>query len=409
MSTQADARTAHLRHAPFTGRPPNCGMRGAARVMRRGEGRPTSRTAGSSVDAKPQHDDESYPMSFTLLRHIDVNDAGIMRRVGLYHGDIAAIPAEHRVDLLVVSAFPNDYLETPASLIGALGRAGLSVGRLAQDKAIDLRATSGFWLSKPLGPLSESFQAARVACFEPLTLGVPESVVGHLFRGLFPFLDFRNESTVAMPLLATGDQRRPPERMLTAILDAATHWFGRGLPMRELKIVTHDASRLDTLVSTMDDFVSAQGEPSSQTKPDGFPYDVFLSFSSKDGDDAAQLRQLLEHQTTPDRVFDFRLKIDPGQCWQHAIDDAISNSRLVVPLLTPDYFASPECQEELMQARLRHKHSDTPVLFPIYWRNAGETLALWLQVINLLDCRESSFTKLQTAIQNLGLPGPTAS
>ena len=93
-------------------------------------------------------------MTFQLVEKIDIADGAVTRRIALYEGDLSSIPPEHHVDILVASAFPDDYNPSPTSLIGALHRQGLSVAELARDKLHDLRKTCGFWISKPIdGPL----------------------------------------------------------------------------------------------------------------------------------------------------------------------------------------------------------------------------------------------------------------
>src|ERR1041385_2028107 len=47
---------------------------------------------------------------------------------------------------------------------------------------------------------------------------------------------------VAMPVLATGNQKVPVDLMLPELLNAGIFWLARGLPVQELKIVVYRQS-----------------------------------------------------------------------------------------------------------------------------------------------------------------------
>ena len=270
-------------------------------------------------------------LSFKLLNSVDISDGRSLRRIALYEGDLTAIPSEHRADILVVSAFPNDYIPTPSSLIGALERCGLSVGRLASAKAYDLRSTCAFWISQPIAGRAAKMNIAQVACFEPGIRGEPPAIVGDLFRGLFPFIDDRKNQTVVMPILAAGDQGWPKEVMLKSILDAAAHWLARGLAIQELKLVERRQDQAIVLSNTFEEFkkgLSIQKlSPQTQTS-----YEIFLSFSSNDAEAAQRSKTELAKKLDGGKIFDFRLMIDKGKSWQEDIDRAISSSKVIVAI-----------------------------------------------------------------------------
>src|SRR5436305_11949872 len=100
-----------------------------------------------------------------LIDSITVRHQGNARCVMLFVGDLASLPERESVDVLIVSAFPDDYEPTPTSLIGALARVGVSVEKLAQAKEVDLRQFSSCWLSRPIGRPGVHFH--RLLCFEP--------------------------------------------------------------------------------------------------------------------------------------------------------------------------------------------------------------------------------------------------
>jgi hypothetical protein len=160
-----------------------------------------------------------------LLETIVVKSTSGNRSINLYHGDLSRIPPDEAVDLLVISAFPNDYSPTPTSLIGALYRTGLSVSALAQDKAEDLRKDYGCWLSQPIDD-RDNGGFDRILCFEPIWRGSPPEVVGDIFRSLFPIIEGGVPiSTIAMPLVASGDARWPPDEMFEPLIQAAVRWL----------------------------------------------------------------------------------------------------------------------------------------------------------------------------------------
>ncbi len=194
-----------------------------------------------------------------LLREIAIETPDGQSRISLWHGDLTRLPPELAVDLLLVSAFPNNYAPRQGTLIGALDRAGLSVERLAQDKAADLRKTSGFWMSKPLG--DAKLNIGRVLCFEHAPLGTPAGLAGEIFRNLGPFLP-ESGARIATAPLAAGNQGWPPEIVLPALVGAASEWMRRGLEIRDLMIVEIDRARAEACARIIDGLAPAiAGQP----------------------------------------------------------------------------------------------------------------------------------------------------
>lgn len=340
-----------------------------------------------------------------LISNIDVRHGHNVRRIGLYHGDLTEIPPEHAVDILIVSAFPDDYTPTHSSLIGALDREGLSISTLSENKAFDLRSTSGFWLSRPLESRYRGLNIGRVLCFEPSEIGDPPDVVGKLFRGLFPFLSDDHDATIAMPLVAMGDQGWAASAMVPPLLEAAIKWFGHGLPVQEIKIVERSPENLERLRIEFGRVAGNQNEvvdfSSTDLSNDKRNYDLFISYSNKDKIAAERFSCSLRAQRPKSKLFDFRHNIDIGVSYQQEIDNAIENCRKIVAILSPDYFDSSACMEEINISRLRNKHCQSGVLLPIYWRDLDGDLSLWLQALQYRDCREADASKIAAAARHV--------
>ena len=175
-----------------------------------------------------------------LLNQIVINRPGRGDAViQLLQGDLTAIPKEHATDILIISAYPGSYIPVPKTLIAGLYNKGIDIAAMAKHKEIDLRDQLGCWLSAPLDKeKQEKFNFKKILCFEPsLQNSEQESVVGNIFRCINTFAFNEKNNVIAMPVLASGKQRVPIEKMLPAMLDAGIFWLENGLPLTCIKLV----------------------------------------------------------------------------------------------------------------------------------------------------------------------------
>jgi hypothetical protein len=333
-----------------------------------------------------------------LLDAVEIHGRG-GARIELWQGDLTKLSPDEAVDVLVVSAFPNDYRPTPTSLIGALDAKGLSVGVLARDKDIDLRARYGCWLSRPVDATQPGLRFTSVLCFEPLERGKPPEVVGDIFRALTPILAVRPEITsVAMPIVSAGDMGYPVTEILEPLLDAAIHWLEIGLPLNRLAIVAHSDADAEEARRAFADRKAAYAG-AVEKGPERFDFDAFISYSRENAAVADALVAALKAASPGIRVFVDRYAIDVGAAWQIEIFTSLARSRKVVALLSPQYVSSKACQEEFNTAWIGARRTDRHVLFPVYVYSADlpDYMLLW----NYLDCREGDQAKMADVAQAL--------
>ncbi|ATE61541.1 hypothetical protein CCZ27_17665 [Thauera sinica] len=321
-------------------------------------------------------------------------------RIELMQGDLTAIGPDEGFDVLVVSAFPDDYFPTRTSLIGALFNKGLSVKELAAGKDLDLRTAFSCWLSKDLGAAREIFHFDRILCFEPLVRGEPPAVVGDIFRALTPILaehaDFRS---VAMPLVAAGNQGYAAADMLDPLLDAAIHWLERGLPLDVLKIVTLTEQQTNEARALFLQRAAQYAASDSAATVPGKTFDVFISYAHENADDIEIFEQALLRANPLLRIFLDRKTLDVGCAWQPEIFESLDRCRKVVAMFSPDYLASKVCKEEFNIAWVRGREHDEDIIFPIFLHSAD--LPTYMTYRNYLDCREGDRMKIESAAGRL--------
>jgi hypothetical protein len=340
-----------------------------------------------------------------LLADWTVDHHGVGRRIELYQGDLAALPPEHAVDLLVVSAFPNDYAPTERSLMGALFRAGISVGQLSERKYLDLRSSFSCWISEPIVG-SANFR--RIMCIESGWRGTPLEISDDIFRALAPSsMGEFSGASIAMPLIGAGDQGYRPAEVMASTLRAAIFWLRRGLNIPVLKIVVHgdrsaDLAREAFLAVKRKDELEENRPvvPTNAVPPDETgTYDLFLSYAHKDSEVAALIIAHLAKNSPHARVFYDRHSLSEGDSWLMRIAESLDASQRVVALYTPNYWASKYCKDEFTAALLRQNDTGKKVLFPIYYE--ATKIPYFFLSLQYVDCREADPAMLTGACDTL--------
>jgi O-acetyl-ADP-ribose deacetylase (regulator of RNase III) len=330
-----------------------------------------------------------------LLDVLTVYYGSEARTIELYRGDLTNLAPQEAVDILVVSAFPNNYLPISGTLVGSLYRQGLSVEELAKNKAVDLRQSCSCWLSHELVAPPPGIQFKRILCFEPPIFGNVTEVIADIFRSLVPILSTAQPASVAMPLVSAGSRGESPSEIIDAILDAATHWMALGLPLKQLKIVEQAAARAGTLKQSFAQLKAAYAAQPLTQSPN-YQYDVFISYAHRDSSESVQLivDELQKHRPGL-RIFLDRQTLNPGAAWQQAIYEALDSSRKVIAVYSPAYLKSKVCQEEFNIALYRHRNSAESIVFPILVYSAQ--LPTYMQMLQYADCREGDQERLRAA------------
>lgn len=373
-----------------------------------------------------------------LLSEITVTTPAGKALVQLLQGDLSAIPPEHATDILVMSAFPGDYTALKGSLIYDLDQKGLSVAQMAGDKGTDLRSQLSCWLSKPLSVAQQQqFNIKNILCFEPgIAIGAPTEVVGNIFRCINNFVFDDDHNVVAMPIIATGYQRVPMQKILPALLQAAMFWLQNGLPLDNIKLVVYrDQQAAEALpifnafknslpaveklltdtpiipqaatpVQKPKDTIFKKDEPTPAQAPAADRakqgYDYFLSYAHVHSKEIQSFVEQLKNKNNTLNLFYDRESIPPGGLWLQQISKAIQQADKVLVFLSPDYDNSPVCWDEFQCAKLMEYNRKKSIIQTIYLYGYTTTEMPPIMGINsYIDCREGSPEKIQACVQQL--------
>ena len=366
-----------------------------------------------------------------LLSQIEVSQPKGIAVVQLLQGDLTALPTEHETDLLVMSAFPGDYIALEGSLIHAFYKKGLSMEEVSADKAVDLRSQLHCWLSKPLSAKQQQqFNIKQILCFEPgEKIKEPEEVVDDIFRCINTFAFDDENNVVAMPLIATGYQKIPLKKILPALLKAAFFWLQNGLPLDVLKLVVHGAEKAKEATKLFEEFKRSMAqEPTTERRHgDDLPvsppsvqqldnylneanitpavtnrYDYFLSYAHAHTKEVEVFVNTLKARKKEISIFYDRDSIPPGGLWIQQISSAIQKADKVLVFLSPEYDESPVCWDEFQCAKLMEYNQKKSIIQTVYLYGHKETeMPLIMGIYSYIDCREGSAEKLKACVQQL--------
>ncbi|MCL6258044.1 toll/interleukin-1 receptor domain-containing protein [Aquiflexum sp. TKW24L] len=303
------------------------------------------------------------------------------KKLQLLKGDLTKIPESHKVDVLVLSAYPNDYIPTPSSLIGALFSAGLSVSALARDKEIDLRMQFHCWLSKEI-----NFQnIRRVLCFEPTERWNPYSLIAGIFQSIMPFTITHSIKTVAMPLVLTGDQGYSSLEVVKELVKTCLFWLDNDSSLEVIKIVERGGFKIDLLSEAF----KSQKLIYNQQIGNINKYDFFISYSRKNANHAHAIEKKLSSKF---KVFFDTQSIDVGTNWLGKINTSLKSSERFIVCISPDYLDSKMCRYEYLFCNLKFINQGDDYVLPVYLYNAD--LPFEMQVLNFYDAREGLSHKI---------------
>lgn len=204
------------------------------------------------------------------------------KSISVVSGDV--LSTEERIDVLTTSAFTRDYSNTQGSMFYALAKAGIDVSELAHSPYIDIRRSSGVWLSDEL---THCGNIKRIGCVE---MGGYEGVgkSGNLrgIRAYFRMLDVAIASgteieVLAMPLLGGGDQGISADLTVVPIIRECVSFLRRNDTCKKILFVDINPERAGAYAEALKKLYSILDSSEIKVEEKKPPL-AFISYSSKD-------------------------------------------------------------------------------------------------------------------------------
>lgn len=352
----------------------------------------------------------------------------IEKSIEIFCGDLSDFSNE--IDVMLVSAFKSStfidgYALNRKSLIGSLKRKkNISVKKLSKSPEVDLRNTLGIWLSCEMD--MKRTKIRRIACAELSSfsnIGYRKYIQGDSIRrsvqGFFGLLSLANNlnietKTIALPLIGTGTQKLPVTVVMDALLDESIKALATNSKIMNIIFVDKDIHKCEEINKLIIEKSNGKNEffinttantlEIKQIKPyvresvksSNDKYKVFISYSSKEYNLAAEIRNILELNgfscwMAPE-------SIPPGSAYPNEINKAIERSEVFIILLSNNSMQSIWIPKELDIAVNLQK---TIIPFKLDASDLNESFSLYLSNVQRIEAYKNPTDALQTLILQL--------
>lgn len=184
----------------------------------------------------------------TPINFVDIDTRSGYRRFELHHADITNLG--FKTDVLVVSAFRDDYEPVPNTVMGALYRKGVNVEQLAENPLLDFRSTLGVWVAEM--PMDSDISNYLV-CVEMTGYDFSyEEILENLFS-ILSILEVRKIKikTISMPVIGAGNQGIDPNLIIPPILEASMEFLMHAKYAEKIMYVVNKKSKVEVMAKQM--------------------------------------------------------------------------------------------------------------------------------------------------------------
>ncbi|WAR19248.1 hypothetical protein MAR_001086 [Mya arenaria] len=335
-------------------------------------------------------------------------------RIEMLFGDITKLPREEKVDIIMVSAFPGDYSPMSGTVLGALKKnLGVNLMNLSNEKDLDLRHHFSCWLTRPLindhphlpfnkpqdsrqcytaditdvscgrgksqvlGAMIES-AASWILAGLPLKVlkivvyGNFDDGINTMFTALKTRYLKKNEALKSSECLDQYNMAMCCNQLFSAnvlspfyvdTIKTLPSYMGLACSM-----VIESLDKQPSDAATSKTIIEAKLQSAEK-----FQYDVFISYSHRNPQQAELMLEIFKHIDPLIKVFYDRSALTTGVNWQNMLYQSVGECQCMVALISPNYLTSTVCTEEFNLAFARHLCKDKGMrLIPVLIEGVNE-------------------------------------